>query len=130
MKNDDEVGFSMMQPARHGWVMDLQVGARRVHVRVFEFEEGPFQGGTVEMPVALDLEAARRRLSMVLVEVEKHLHPAFVVDCDSGKIAPETAPLLRRGLNLLCYSKHQLSKLPVAVHEPVNSQTEGGSGHE
>lgn len=51
----------ILQPAKHGYVVDIQDGTRRTQVRVFEFEEQPFQGGMVEMPVVLTVPVAIQR---------------------------------------------------------------------
>lgn len=62
--NDDGVMMmgTVLQPAKHGFVIDVSVGTRRTQVRVFEFEEQPFQGGMCEMPKALTMAEGIARL--------------------------------------------------------------------
>lgn len=59
-----EVTATILQPARHGFVIDLKHGARRCQVRVFEFEEQMVPGtdATCEMPVRLNEAEAQSRL--------------------------------------------------------------------
>ncbi len=60
--SDDRMTSAALQPAKHGFVVDLEVGTRRTQVRVFEFEEEAFQGGVCEMPRALTLPEGIARL--------------------------------------------------------------------
>lgn len=53
---------TVLQPAKHGFVIDVSVGTRRTQVRVFEFEEQAFQGGVCEMPKALSMAEGIARL--------------------------------------------------------------------
>lgn len=50
------VTATILQPARHGFVIDLKHGTRRCQVRVFEFEEQMVPGidATCEMPVRMN----------------------------------------------------------------------------
>lgn len=58
---------TVMKPAKHGFVMDLQDGARRAHVRVFEFEVQEFTpGNAAEMPVSIDEPQAITRLRQAM----------------------------------------------------------------
>ena len=53
----------IIKPAKHGFVIDLTEGERRVQVRVFEFERTEISpGGMCEMPVTLHAGEAQRRL--------------------------------------------------------------------
>lgn len=64
------------KPAKHGFVIDMQDGERRVHVRVFEFENqqmpGLDEGIKCEMPVSIDEghAIARLRQAMELMREE------------------------------------------------------------
>jgi len=64
------------KPAKHGFVIDMQDGERRVHVRIFEFENqqlpGCAEGVTCEMPVSIDEghAIARLRQAMELMREE------------------------------------------------------------
>lgn len=60
--SDDRMTSAVLQPAKHGFVVDLEVGTRRTQVRVFEFEEEAFQGGVCEMPRVLTLPEGIARL--------------------------------------------------------------------
>lgn len=60
--SSDRMTSAVLQPAKHGFVVDLAVGTRRTQVRVFEFEEEAFQGGVCEMPKALAIPEAIARL--------------------------------------------------------------------
>jgi hypothetical protein len=53
---------TILQPAKHGFVVDVGVGTRRTQVRVFEFEVLPFRDGVCEMPKALTIPEAIARL--------------------------------------------------------------------
>lgn len=53
---------AILQPAKHGFVIDMEEGARRTQVRVFEFTEQPFQGGVCEMPEPLTVPQGIARL--------------------------------------------------------------------
>lgn len=49
----------LTRPAKHGWALDYSTPeGRRVHVRVFAFEEGYVEGVACELPSALSREAA------------------------------------------------------------------------
>ncbi len=58
------------KPCKHGFVLDMQDGERRVHVRVFEFETqqmaGCAEGVTCEMPVSIDEGHAIARLRQAM----------------------------------------------------------------
>lgn len=57
----------VMKPAKHGFILDLQDGARRAHVRVFEFEVQEFTPGNLaEMPVSIDEPQAITRLRQAM----------------------------------------------------------------
>lgn len=59
----------LMKPAKHGFVLDLIDGERRVQVRVFEFENQQMPGaeGTMcEMPVSIDEAHAIARLRQAM----------------------------------------------------------------
>lgn len=60
----------LMKPAKHGFVLDLIDGERRVQVRVFEFENQQMPGlptGTMcEMPVSIDEVQAITRLRQAM----------------------------------------------------------------
>jgi hypothetical protein len=53
---------TILQPAKHGFVVDVEVGTRRTQVRVFEFEVLPYRDGMCEMPKALTIPEAIARL--------------------------------------------------------------------
>jgi hypothetical protein len=58
------------KPCKHGFVIDMQDGERRVHVRVFEFENqqmpGLDEGIKCEMPVSIDEGHAISRLRQAM----------------------------------------------------------------
>lgn len=58
------------KPCKHGFVLDMQDGERRVHVRIFEFENqqmpGCVKGVTCEMPVSIDEGHAIARLRQAM----------------------------------------------------------------
>lgn len=55
------------KPAKHGFVLDLQDGERRVQVRVFEFERQSLTPEvTCEMPVTIDEGHAIARLRQAM----------------------------------------------------------------
>lgn len=60
----------LTKPAKHGFVLDLIDGERRVQVRVFEFENQQMPGlpeGTMcEMPVSIDEAQAIMRLRQAM----------------------------------------------------------------
>lgn len=60
----------LTKPAKHGFVLDLQDGERRVQVRVFEFENqqmpGLAEGTMCEMPVSIDEAQAIARLRQAM----------------------------------------------------------------
>lgn len=60
----------LTKPAKHGFVLDLMDGERRVQVRVFEFENQQMPGlpaGTMcEMPVSIDEPHAITRLRQAM----------------------------------------------------------------
>jgi hypothetical protein len=67
------------KPAKHGFVIDMQDGERRVHVRIFEFENqqmpGLDEGIKCEMPVSIDeghaIARLRQAMEMMREEVLK-----------------------------------------------------------
>jgi hypothetical protein len=74
MTNGEPVMKStVLQPAKHGFVVDVEQGTRRTHVRVFEFEEQPFQSGVCEMP--LSVPVAIQRLREVMEALRESIHP-------------------------------------------------------
>lgn len=57
------------KPAKHGFVLDLVEGARRIQVRIFEFEEQalpPPADGRCEMPVTITETEAITRLRQAM----------------------------------------------------------------
>lgn len=60
----------LMKPAKHGFVLDLIDGERRVQVRVFEFENqqmpGLAEGTMCEMPVSIDEAQAIARMRQAM----------------------------------------------------------------
>lgn len=64
---------TILQPTKHGFVIDLEDGARRTQVRVFEFEVQPFQGGVCEMPVPLSVPQAITRLRETMEAMRESL---------------------------------------------------------
>lgn len=60
----------LTKPAKHGFVLDLIDGERRVQVRVFEFENrqmaGLAEGVMCEMPVSIDEAQAITRLRQAM----------------------------------------------------------------
>lgn len=60
----------LTKPAKHGFVLDLMDGERRVQVRVFEFENqqmpGLAEGVMCEMPVSIDEAQAIMRLRQAM----------------------------------------------------------------
>lgn len=76
----------MMQPARHGFVIDLQDGERRVHVRVFEFERQEFlPGNWCEMPVGMDVPLLMVRLRECMEFVREEMR-AKAVNGKGGEV--------------------------------------------
>lgn len=69
-----EVTSEIVQPAKHGWVVDLQQGAARFHVRVFAFEEQEYQQTRMEMPVTLDKPAAITALRQAMESLRESMH--------------------------------------------------------
>lgn len=78
MMNDILPG-EITKPAKHGFVLDMQDGERRVHVRIFEFETQQMAGCadrvTCEMPVSIDeghaIARLRQAMEMMREEVLK-----------------------------------------------------------
>jgi hypothetical protein len=66
---------TVLQPAKHGFVVDVEQGTRRTQVRVFEFEEQPFQTGVCEMPVPLSVPVAIQRLREVMEALRESIYP-------------------------------------------------------
>jgi hypothetical protein len=62
MSDDLKNEVMILQPAKHGFVVDVEVGTRRTQVRVFEFEVLPYRDGMCEMPKALTIPEAIARL--------------------------------------------------------------------
>jgi hypothetical protein len=60
--SDDRMTSVVLQPAKHGFMVDVEVGTRRTQVRVFEFESLPYRDGVCEMPKALTIPEAIARL--------------------------------------------------------------------
>lgn len=57
----------IVKPAKHGFVIDMIDGDRRVHVRVFEFEEQQVTPTVrCEMPVTIDEGQAIARLRQAM----------------------------------------------------------------
>ena len=57
----------IVKPAKHGFVIDMLDGERRVHVRVFEFEEQQVTPTVrCEMPVTIDEAQAIARLRQAM----------------------------------------------------------------
>lgn len=69
-----EVTSEIVQPAKHGWVVDLQQGAARFHVRVFAVEEQDYQQTRMEMPVTLDKPAAITALRQAMESLRESMH--------------------------------------------------------
>lgn len=57
----------IVKPSKHGFVIDMQDGERRVHVRVFEFEQQQLTPEVrCEMPVTIDEGHAIARLRQAM----------------------------------------------------------------
>lgn len=89
----------LTRPAKHGFVLDLMDGERRVHVRVFEFENqqmpGLAAGVMCEMPVSIDEGHAIARLRQAM---EFMREAAFGAGSGDGSDEAQAGkPMLRKG---------------------------------
>ena len=69
-QSKDILTGELTKPSKHGFVLDLQDGERRVQVRGFEFENqqmpGLDEGIMCEMPVSIDEAQAIARLRQAM----------------------------------------------------------------
>lgn len=94
MRNE-EAAVMITQPAKHGFVVDVSDGTRRTHVRVFEFEEQPFQGGVCEMPVPLTAPVAIQRLREVMEAIRESIsRPELKLEATENAFCPPTVLFL------------------------------------
>lgn len=69
----------ILKPAKHGYVLDLHDGERRVQVRVFEFENQQVAENVVcEMPVTIDEGQALARLRQAMECLREWMHQGRV----------------------------------------------------
>lgn len=81
--------FEITKPAKHGFVIDLHDGERRVQVRVFEFEpqQVPGMEGRCEMPVTIDEGHALVRLRQGMEAMRERMMDDKVTGGQGDKVA-------------------------------------------
>ena len=78
----------ILQPASHGFTLNTELGARRTHVRIFNFVNTEFQGGFIELPAVLEPHKACALLEEALVELRR-----YADQMDAYKSAPFKSPI-------------------------------------